>query len=77
MKRIEIRDLEMNEELDKKALENLTGGRWVLRTFYRRVTRIGFRRITRRYRRIVYVNRTFTQRYRYTSIQRYTRLVWV
>lgn len=77
MTRLEIRDLEMSEELDKKALESLTGGRWVQRSFYQRVTRIGFHKPPQRVRRVTDINRATLQSNASTSLQRYTRLVWL
>lgn len=65
MANITIQDLDINEELDSKAMENIQGGRWVrrfagYRTYYRtrRYTRTYYRVIRRRY------TRTYYRRYR-------------
>ncbi len=62
MAAITINDLQVNQELDNNALENILGGRWVTRRYtrtyvryYRRVIR--YRRVYRRtYYRRVWVN---------------------
>lgn len=73
MANIEIRDLEINEELDHQALENLTGGRWVLRTFYQRAARIGLHRVPQRSGQ---VNQEVMQSDS-SVLQRFARLVWL
>jgi len=65
MANVMINDLEMNQELDQKALENIMGGRWVYRTYRRTYYRTYRRRVTRTY--------TYRRRYTYT----YRRRVWV
>jgi hypothetical protein len=77
MAAIEIKDLEMNAELDKKALENILGGRWIRRTYTRRVVRYYRRRYTRRIRVTSYRYQSYYRTYARTTYQRYTRLVWV
>ena len=61
MAAITINDLEMNQELDSNALENILGGYWVTRRYTR--TYVRYYRRTIRYRRV----------YRRT----YDRRVWV
>jgi len=77
MAAIEIRDLEMSDELDKKALENILGGRYIRRTYVRRVVRRYRRRYTQRYRVVSYRYRTYYRTYSRVTYQRYTRWVWV
>ena len=77
MASIVIKDLEVNEDLDKKALESLLGGRWVRRRFTRRYTRWYTRTVRRRYTRTVAYYRTARVRYRRTFTQSYWRTVWV
>ena len=62
---ITINDLEMNEELDSKALDSILGGRWIVR----RYTRTFYRR----YRRRFTYYRTYVRRYTRT----YYRRTWV
>ncbi len=77
MTNIAIKDLEINEELDSKALENLLGGRWVRRRYTRRFTRWYTRRIRQRFSRVSYYYRTRTIRYARSFTRTFTRLVWV
>lgn len=77
MAAIQIKDLEMNEVLDKKALDNILGGRWVRRTYIRRTLRRYTRRYTQRIRVVSYRYRTYFRTYTRATYQRYTRLVWV
>ena len=74
MAAIEIKDLEMNEELDKKALSNLLGGRWVQRTYVRRVIQRYTRRVTQRIAVVSYRYRTMYQSYTRVAYQRYSRM---
>ena len=57
MASILIKDLEVNEDLDQKALENLKGGRWVRRRF----TSIYYKRHTRTIRRRIVSYRYYTK----------------
>ena len=77
MSAIQLNDLEMNEELDNKALENILGGKWVKRTYIRRIVRRYTRRYTRRYRIVRYIYRTYYRTYTRVTYQRYTKWVWV
>ena len=61
MAAITINDLEMNQELDTNALENILGGRWVIKRITRRYVRF--------YRRVI--------RYRRVYTRTYYRKVWV
>lgn len=73
MAAITINDLDLNQELDSKALQNIFGGRWVYRYYYRRYTRrVSY---TARVRRYYYatVRRWYTRTYTRRVVQR----VWV
>ena len=72
MAAIEIRDLEMNDELDRKALENILGGRWVRRTYTRRVIQRYTRRYTRRVAYTAYRYQSYYRTYNRVTYQRYT-----
>ncbi|MEN8191116.1 MAG: hypothetical protein ABFS19_14810 [Thermodesulfobacteriota bacterium] len=65
MAAIMINDLEMSKDLDSKALENIMGGRWVIKRYRRTYYRT--------YRRRYTYTRTYRRRYTYT----YTRRYWV
>ena len=73
MASILIKDLEVNEDLDQKALENLSGGRWVRKRF----TRYIYRRITRTYRKRITYYRTYTRTCLFKVRQAYWKTVWV
>ena len=77
MSALAINDLEMNAELDKKALGNLLGGKWVKKTFIRRVVKRYTRRFVRRIRIVRYYYRTYYRTYTRVFYQRYTKWVWV
>lgn len=69
MASIIINDLDVNQELDSNALQNILGGRWVTRV-YRRAYR---KRYVRYYRRTVRYSRVhYRTAYRY-----YRRRTWV
>ena len=73
MASILIKDLEVNEDLDQKALENLRGGRWVRRRF----TSMYYKRYTRTIRRRVVSYRYYRQTYTRLVRRTYVKLVWV
>jgi hypothetical protein len=77
MTHIVIKDLEINEELDKKALENLLGGRWIRQRYTRTYTQWYTRTVRQRYARVQYYYRNSTVRYARTQTQSYYRMVWV
>jgi hypothetical protein len=62
---ITINDLEMNEELDGKALDSILGGRWVRRRYRRTYYRTYRRRFT------------YYRTYRRAYTRYYTRRTWV
>lgn len=73
MANIAINDLDINQELDNNALQNILGGRWVRRSYYRKVRRVRYYS----YRKRVVSYRTVRRRsYYYTRVRR-TRWVWV
>lgn len=68
MATIAINDLEINQELDSQALQNILGGRWVLRTYYQKYRRTYYRTV----RYTAYRRTAFTQTY----TRAYRRWVW-
>ena len=62
MAAITINDLEINQELDNSARENILGGRWITRRYTRTYVRY-YRRVIR-YRRVyrrTYYRRTWVR----------------
>ena len=73
MASITINDLEQNQELDRKALQDISGGRWVRRVTYQRYYAYYYRTIRRR----VTMWRTYRVRIRRLRIRRVIRWVWI